>query len=167
MTADLSKFEEVISLLSTKIQADHLSSELDLLIADLYNTEKPFEQKLSNTLNHQEKEALSNMIQKHGVVTSDPMKFQEYLEELKEAIRSIPTMDVTIGIDPKDSLVSIISTWLKSNAKTRFILDFHKDDTCGGGAVVEFGGERRDFTIRKHLQNKFKKKEFSNLLKEA
>ncbi len=167
MTVDLSKFEEVLSLLSTKIQADHLIGEVDLLIADIYNTEKSFEQKLSDTLNHEEKEAIVNMIQKHGVITADPMKFQQYLEELKEAIRSIPTMNVTIGIDPKDSLVSVISTWLKSNAKTRFILDFHKDDTCGGGAVVEFGGERRDFTIRKHLQAKFKKKEFSNLLKEA
>ncbi len=167
MTADISKFEEVISLLSTKIQADHLIGEVDLLIADIYNTQKTFDQKLSETLNHDEKEALIGMIQKHAVNTADPMKFQEYLEELKEAVRSIPVMDVTIGVDPKDALVSVVASWLKTNATTRFILDFHKDDTCGGGAVVEFGGERRDFTIRKHLQNKFKKKELGSLLKEA
>lgn len=69
-------------------------------------------------------------------------------------------ISLTIAFKPDEELISALSSWAKENLKEKTDFEITVDPSIVGGAIVEHNGLYRDESVRKTLEDAFKKREF-------
>jgi len=76
---------------------------------------------------------------------------EEEIYELEKKLRSLPEIKLEIAFYPSDDFISKISWWLEKELGQKTILDITVNLKIVAGAIIEYKGNWRDFSIAKKI----------------
>ena len=97
-------------------------------------------------------ETLVIFLKANQVDLNDPELVKDFLEIIKDQVRALPQVGLTCAQDWSDSSRQRLLDWFQKSLGHRVVLDLTVDKNLIGGAVVEFTGVRRDFSVQTKLR---------------
>jgi len=85
----------------------------------------------------------------------DAISLSKFITDIKKELMSLPKLDLYLSFDLSRDAINMIGQWLNENMSSKVILRTHKNSDLLGGAVVEFNGLRRDYSLNLMLKEKF------------
>ena len=144
-------YSEIInSFVRTKIEANMLLSELDLLRRSLF---KIGEGDFNSTLEKNVRAKVANAITQ----IANDVNREQILKILSEKIKSLNYLSLTIAFEPNLETEGRIITWIRQNLGEGIAIDIKTDKSTLGGAVIEYKGKIGNFTILPKIDEYFLK----------
>lgn len=75
-----------------------------------------------------------------------------FLETLREELKAMPCLTLEVAIDLPKSTLENLSSFLEKISGKKFVFDLRKNPRIIGGAIVEFEGKVRDFSLASKLK---------------
>lgn len=142
----------IVELLPTKTDTHEFTEQIDNFLSALYSVKTSIEQKIESEFSSQKKRILMQFVKKYNIDINSPKTLALQLSALTEAIKKIPTISVTLAIEPDERLVNRISTWLRANCETPLIIDVTRKQSTIAGAIIGLNGKYHDYTLRSILK---------------
>ena len=76
----------------------------------------------------------------------------EALNDLKKELEKIETLDLSVAITPSDKFIDAVFEWVRKNLGDKVVVNFKKNPSIVGGAIVSYKGQYGDFSISKKLK---------------
>ncbi|KPJ73616.1 hypothetical protein AMJ48_00040 [Parcubacteria bacterium DG_74_1] len=102
------------------------------------------------------REELVFFLEKIAEKKSGPEK--EEVSRLEKELRALPEIKLDIAFSPKDNFLNTISQWLQRELGQRTILDITVNPKVVAGAIIEYQGIWRDFSLAKKIDQLFSEK---------
>ena len=83
------------------------------------------------------------------------MTEKEEASILEKELRALPEMKLDIAFFPTDNFLNRISQWLQKEFDQRIILDITVNPKVVAGAIIEYQGNWRDFSLAKKIDQLF------------
>lgn len=83
---------------------------------------------------------------------------KEEVSKLEKELRVLPEIKLDIAFFPKDNFLNRISQWLQEEFGQRIILDITVNPKIVAGAIIEYQGIWRDFSLAKKIDQLFSDK---------
>ncbi len=143
-------FSEILNLVSTKDDFLLLTKELDLLGQSLYKLgQESFESALANSVRKSTASIVSN-----AIVGQDKV---DALDKLKEELKKIEFIDLTVATEPSSQTLRKISDWIKNSVGQNIAMNIIVDKDIIAGAIISFKGKYLDLSTKSELDNAIKK----------
>lgn len=142
-------YTEIISALArTRSEANILLGELDVLLRSLYKTgQDNFDATLAGRVRARTANAISL-----AVVGANT---EVVLKNLKNKIEALNYLGLTIAFDPNLETIGRLYLWVKQNLGDGVAIDLKIEKSILGGAIIEYKGKIRSFTILTAVDNYF------------
>lgn len=148
--------DHIINQLKTKEEAREFLDEIDLLIDSLFNIKSAsFSNILDKSVSTGTAENLKKIFLKMG---NNKGEIRDFLTNLKEKIDNLKVIKLTIAFEPSNDVIQNIHSWTKSNFGPETILEFIEDKTIMGGAIIDYDGFYKDYSLRKTIKETFEKR---------
>lgn len=95
---------------------------------------------------------VQTLLKKYQISETDMLQIKSFFQQIFTAIEQLPSISLTIAISPTTALLQVISSWVALNLKTFMLLDISVDKSLGGGAIIEYRGNFKDYSLRKKLR---------------
>lgn len=92
--------------------------------------------------------------QDYSEIRSSSLEFlrnNEDINLLKKTLKSLDLINVTLAIEPTQSIIEIISNFFKKSLNREILLDLSYDPNLIGGAVFIYNGKYLDLSISNQL----------------
>lgn len=149
--------DKIIEKIKTVAQARQLGDALDGLVADLYeNQQERFEEKVNRLLSLSQAEAVLQLVSSSvgGPLSEDEIK--QILGSLKAATLKLPIVKLTLAFEPTEAMLEEIGSWFWENTGKHILLDVAVDGSIVGGAIIEYNGVYKDFSVKTRLEKVFR-----------
>lgn len=80
---------------------------------------------------------------------------KEEASELEKKLRSFPEIKMEIAFAPNDNFINKICRWLEKELSQKIILDIVVNPKVTAGAIIEYKGNWRNFTLAKEIDRLF------------
>lgn len=147
---------QILTLVRTKDEANEFQKQLDNLLNVLFS-DAPFETILREYIPYEKQEKLLTILSNEHVNTKQPNTIQNCLQEIKKNIAQLPVLTLTIAFSPKQQLLEMLATWFLVHTKKPVLLDIVVNKNLIGGAIIEYKGIFKDYSLKKILQDKYQK----------
>lgn len=109
---------------------------------------------------------LKDAFLKSEVTHENQAVVNKQVEELKDKLRTIRVLQLTLAFQPDEEAIVLFSDWVKKNVGTNVVIDLQFDKTIVGGALLISEGQYKDYSVRKNLSGRFQiqREEISGLL---
>ncbi len=100
------------------------------------------------------KEELRNKLEKleeKGIISNSPNQQIAFFSELKERLQKIPQVKLEIAFKPSRDFLLKLADWFKEKIHQRVILDLTINPKIIGGAIIEYQGSWRNFSLAKKI----------------
>ena len=111
------------------------------------------------------KEELIFFLEEIAKRKSGPEK--EEISKLEKELRALPEMKLDIAFFPTDNFLNRISQWLQKEIGQKVILDITVNPKVVAGAIIEYQGNWRDFSLAKKIDQLFGDKLTSSWVSEV
>lgn len=145
---------DILSLLHTKVEADHFLTQMDLLSESLFSNKTSLKEKMNEFFSSEVVLSLTNIWQQAGIDINNIIELQHFLAEIKDSIRRTPVINLTIAFKPKEKTIQRIFEWVSFRLKSPILLNINVEKQIIGGAIIEFKGKYFEYTIHKVLEEK-------------
>lgn len=78
-------------------------------------------------------------------------KIDERAPELEKKLQSLPEIKLEIAFSPGDDFLNKISQWLEKELGQKIILDITCNPKIVAGAIIEYRGNFRNFSLAKEI----------------
>ncbi len=112
-------------------------------------------QRIFDNLPHDLGQVLKDNLLKQEVTHESHGPISKSLEELKDKLRKLNVIQLTLAFQPDEDAITTFSEWVKKNVGPTAIIDLQFDKTIVGGALIISGGQYKDFSVRKKLAGRF------------
>jgi len=136
----------------TKEDADLLESELDTILSNL------FKKNIGQVLKKEIRLKTLEELKKNFADFSNTEKVEVALNKVKDEIRKLKVLSLSIGFEPAEQTLETIFEWVKKNMGEGIVLDIKIDKGILGGAVIAYEGKYRDESVKKMLDDSFIKR---------
>lgn len=151
MKEDFEFLEEKLFLKEDVISILEEIAEIEQLI---FKSKNLLSEKTKNDILHQ----FFLKLEREGKVDLDLKKQFEFLEELKNYLQNLPVLKMEIAFFPPKKTIEKFSDWLKKEVGKKFILDIYFNQKIVGGAILEYGGKYKNFSLAKEIDKFFERK---------
>ena len=159
MKNDILIYFNLITSLKTKDDLDRLSSEIDSLLASVFETGNHSFENTLESISIKTAKKITDAIKKNNMDIADKELIKSFLETLKKLLGKFKTIRLIIAFEPKEETIENIHNWVSSNLGEGYILDIETNKGLLGGAIVmSSNGEYRDFSLKKTLEETFENK---------
>ncbi|MDP2946579.1 MAG: F0F1 ATP synthase subunit delta [Nanoarchaeota archaeon] len=90
-------------------------------------------------------------LEKEGVISGSQERQSAFLEKLGKELQSLPEIKLEIAFSPDDDFLNKISQWFEKELGQKIILDLTINPKVIGGAIAEYRGNWRDFSLAKEI----------------
>jgi len=150
---------DILEYIKTIDQLEDFSLEIDTVLSGLFKTgNKNIDEVLGKTVGESTADTLRKIIKKNKIDSLDYSSLDKLLNNLKEELKKIKVLKISLAIDPSKEQIEHIFNWVKENLGEGIILDIDKDESMLGGAVISFNGQYKDFSLKRTLEEIFKNK---------
>ena len=150
---------DILGYIKTVDQLEDFSLEIDTVLSGLFKARnKNIDEVLDKTVGKSTADTLRKIIKKNKIDSFDYSSLDKLLNNLKEDLKKIKVLKISLAIDPSKEQIEHIFNWVKENLGEGIILDIDKDESILGGAVISFNGQYKDFSLKRALEKIFKNK---------
>ena len=150
---------DILGYIKTVDQLEDFSLEIDTVLSGLFKARnKNIDEVLDKTVGKSTADTLRKIIEKNKIDSFDYSSLDKLLNNLKEDLKKIKVLKISLAIDPSKEQIEHIFNWVKENLGEGIILDIDKDESILGGAVISFNGQYKDFSLKRALEKIFKNK---------
>ena len=139
-------YSEITNRIRTFEEAQHLISELEMLLEKLYQED---ERIFNDALNREIRAWVSSYLKK--ILFQEDVEKEKVLKELIEKVRNLNSVKITIAFEPTESNLDRIHSWVLTNIGKNYILDIGINPYMVAGATVVHKGKYKDYSLRKQL----------------
>jgi|SRR5579885_3493809 len=137
--------------LKTTADVNQLLGLLTTIADNLYKTTLDLEMLVDKQAPYEIASALKQLAQTHAVQIDDKTEAELFLRHLKEAIVSLPVVEVTLAFAPKRDLLEELSDWFSINYRTLVLFNIKVDPSIIAGAVFAVNGKFADYSLKKKI----------------
>ncbi len=151
-------YSDLLALIKTTVEAQHVLLQIDILLTRLYIIERATpEEIVAKYISHDLALSLEQCFKKNGISWEDQKQTKEFLLGLKRAIESVKVLKLTIAFQPDSHMVGLFSSLVRTELGAYILLDFASDRSIMGGAIISFQGVYKNFTLKKRIADVFEK----------
>lgn len=154
----------LLAHIKTKAYAEEVVRKLDELSNSLFNKRVNLDQKTSELFSFELKEKILAYFAQEQANLNDPMSFGKFLDKLREYIKNLPIVSISVPIEPNDELAREVSSWFINHFGKNVLIDLVLDKTLVAGTIISFNGVQKDFSMRKELDEKFSEEDWRRLV---
>jgi len=152
-------YYDALREIKTKEQLNEFSSEIDIVLSSLFKVKnKNIEEILDKSVGQKTLGIVKKLIQDNKIDPSDYNSLEKLLIGIKQDLKKITILKITLAIDPTPEIIDHLFEWVKQNLGEGIILDIDKNESILGGAVITFNGRYKDFSLKCTLGEIFKNK---------
>ncbi len=152
------------SIIKTKTAAEKIIESIDELKASLYNKRIDLDKKMGELFSHEMKEKIKAYSVQEQINLIDPESFGKFLTDLRNNIKNMPVVYLSIACETTDDMVKEISNWFVEHYGTQVLVDLKCDKSLIAGAVITFDGKEKDFSLKKKLSERYKPEDWKNMI---
>ena len=150
---------DILGDIKTVAELDNFLAEIENVLASLFKVKnKSIDQILDKMVGKSTADTLRKLIEKNKIDSSNFSSLEKLLNDLKEDLKKMKILKISLAIDPSKEQIDHIFDWVKENLGKGIILDIDKDESILGGAVISFNGQYKDFSLKRTLEEIFKSK---------
>ena len=97
------------------------------------------------------KEELVSFLEEIAHLRKIKDKEEQPTKELEKYLRSLPEIKLEIAFSPENNFLEKISQWFEKELGQKIILDLTVNPKIVGGAIIEYQGNWRDFSLAKEI----------------
>lgn len=148
-------YSDILAWIITTDDAFNFTAEIDLLVNQLFsNSSRPPrgeagnpQEILSSSFSHTFVVAISKAFTAASISWDDHKTAKDFLLGLKDAIRRLKIMKLTIAFKPTQQFLAFISHRIENDVNEHIILDIGYDPMIIGGALIIFEGAYKNLTL--------------------
>ena len=144
-------FEDLIKKIITK-------EELILFLEEINRTKqyvfKNVDTPLSERVKGKTREGFRNYLkklEKSGSISGPPNQQFSFFEEIEKCLREVPQIKLEIAFAPSEDFLLKIKKWFREENRQEVILDLTVNHRITGGAIIEYQGQYRNFSLAKRI----------------
>jgi len=145
---------DILSLVKTQEEANEFQKQIDHLLSMLF-TNVTFETAVQETISFDKQGKLLAMFNREHVNLQQLPAVQTVLQEIKRTIAQLPIITISLAFEPKQRVIETIATWLLAHIKKSALIHIVVDRSLIGGAILEYKGVLKDYSLKKILQEKY------------
>jgi len=143
--------EDLEKKIKTKEDLILFLEELSLAQQAAFRKDKDLlSEKLKGKINEELKNFLERM-EKKGMISKSPERQCSFLEKIKKHLLSLPEIRLEIAFSPSSEFLKKIDLWFKEELGRKIILDLTVNPKIVGGAIIEYQGNWRDYSLAKEI----------------
>jgi len=150
---EIINLKEISPQISTSYHLKDLQRALDQLQTSFFQKKQTFVQTLDQEIPFPLSETLKKVAVAHEVDLQNTEDVNEFINKLRDELQQIRRLTITMSIQPTLALIKEINRWIILNLKQVVVLDFVTDQTLIGGAIVEFNGVYKDYSVKHLMEN--------------
>lgn len=140
-------------------EANNFCAEIDSLLESFYQVgNKNLDELLSSSTGNSTSILIKKILSDNNILSSDFVSCEKLLSQVRNGVKKMKVVRITLAIDPTDEIISHISDWINRNLEANTLIDIDKDESILGGAVLSINGNYKDFSLKKILEEVFAKK---------
>ena len=154
-------FKDIVEKIKTKEELIFFLEEIARIRHIIFEDKGlSLSKKIEGKVSYKSKKILEKL-EKEGVISGGRKQQSTFLEKLEKELQSLPEVKLEIAFSPDDSSLGRISKWFKKELGAKIILDLTINPKIAGGAIIEYQGNWRDFSLAKEI-DKLSMSEFMN-----
>lgn len=100
-------------------------------------------------------DAILSFCRSNSISLDDSMQVQQLIKTLTQQVTILPVLSITLSFEPNEETINLIATWIQSNIGHGILFDINIDKTILGGAIIEWRGVYKDFSLLKKIDTYF------------
>lgn len=137
-------------------EANSFCSEIDGILESFYQVKnKNLDELLSSSTGNSTSILIKRLLSESNISASDFASCEKLLSQVRDGIKKMKVIRITLAIDPTDGIIARISDWINLNLEANTLIDIDKDESILGGAVLSINGNYKDFSLKKTLEDVF------------
>lgn len=159
-------YEELLRGLLTKEDVMAFHDQIESLENSLFypestshsmaaETKEPFVKALETQLPYEKKERLIAFVQKSDIDPESMTAIRSLFAEIKEYLLKIPVISLSLAFDPDEASLKKIVQAINDYTPEFTVVDLNINKQLLGGALIEWDGNYRDYTVKKRLHEYF------------
>ena len=144
-------FEDLTKKIITKEDLILFLEEINLLEQIVFkNIEVPLSERVKGKIREEFRDELQKL-EKESIISGSPNQQFSFFDELKNYLQKIPQVKLEIAFEPSEDFLLRIKKWFKEENHQEVILDITVNPKIVGGAIIEYQGYFRDFSLVKEM----------------
>lgn len=134
----------------TKEDCISILEDLNLLQQAVFKLQAPLSKKAERITNKNLYSFFLDL-ENGGNILSDQKSQFDFLEKIKDYLKNLPVIKIEVAFLISQKAIEKISQWLKKEVGKKIILDIYFNPAIVGGAILEYEGKYRDFSLAKEI----------------
>ena len=140
-------FEQLAKKIITKEELIFFIEEINLLQSFIFEDVKiPLSERAKNKVKEEFRQYIKELENKKLLSVSPDLQLS-FFEHLKSYLQKIPQLKLEIAFKPSKDFLLTLKRWFKKKNKQEVILDITINPKIVGGAIIEYQGQYRDFSL--------------------
>jgi F0F1-type ATP synthase delta subunit len=148
-------YSDILRWVKTTDHARDLLSEIEILLENLFKMETNAFEKALRSISILTSQTLKEAFTKDNISFEDKSMIKEYLIGLKEQLQKLKVLKLSLAFEASEYSIDYLFAWVLKNQGVGIVLDIKTDKSIIGGAIIEFNGKYKDFSLRKKLVEVF------------
>lgn len=144
-------YEQIIQEVYTTSQNNSLLEGLGRVINATFDTKKNIQDVIAHELPFDQTDTILEIAKENHIDLHDSKAAQEFFEGLVKILKSLPTVDLTLGYAPPYRQLQKFSAWWRKHTHAQILLDITVDKSLIAGAKIGYKGQMKDFSLNKVL----------------
>ncbi|MCD6528259.1 F0F1 ATP synthase subunit delta [bacterium] len=150
-------FEELAEKIKTKEELIFYLEELSQAQQAVFKGGRILlSEKLKGKISEEFKKFLEKM-EERKMLSKNPDQQYSFLEKIKKYLLSLPEVKLEIAFSPSNEFLKKISLWFEKKLNQKVILDLTVNPKIVGGAIIEYQGNWRDYSLAKEIDKLIEK----------
>jgi len=144
-------FEKFIERTNTKEQLSVLTDQIEEAMRWIYKGgEVPLNERIAGKTSEDFRQILDGL-EKESKFPTGLEAQAAFLKRLKKYLADLPVIKLTTAFAPSEEFLADLGQRLRGEIGQKVILEIIVKEEIVGGAVIEYGGEYRDFSLARKL----------------
>jgi F0F1-type ATP synthase delta subunit len=122
-------------------------AQLDYLATQIFNKNTDVKKLMKQIFPLETTEKLDSVFQKNNINFYHLPSVESFLKNLKQAIKALPVVGLTLAFTPNEELTKKISTWLSSRLANHVLINLTIKPEIMAGAIIEYKGRYKDYSL--------------------
>lgn len=143
---------DLVNSLRTVEESNNIIALIEELKGSTFQIKKNgFKSLLNNSTLTRAGALLKELLVKHKVNLSDQIEIEKFLEAIRDSLKKLRSINLTLSFIPNDKMLDRLSAWIKTNISDGIMLDIQYEPSIIGGIKISYYGMYKDYTLDKTI----------------
>lgn len=146
----------ILATLQTTTDRMMLQRSLEKMEEKLFQTKgKSISELITCFFPKKQADSILSLCRTNAISLDNSPQVEQFIKTLAKQMNDLPVLNVTLAFEPSEETITLLSTWVQSNIGHGVLLGIQIDKTILGGAIVQWQGIYKDFSLLKTIDSHF------------